>query len=171
MAMKLVESQEASSPLEAWERASIHIFGAGTASQKKGCPKSAFLGLCEEGFVRGIEPGSYTTSVDNKAYALQAVEWLKKNPSLSPKLTHMGMVWLLVGVLSIFVRIAPFLLLHSAHAKIVSIALGVHFAALFLTTLFGNFPVPIIGYGFSPMIGYIIALTSIIRARNDLPCS
>ncbi|WP_314305866.1 hypothetical protein [Brevibacillus parabrevis] len=107
-----------------------------------------------------------TTSVDNKAYALQAVEWLKKNHSLSPKLPHMGMVWLLVGVLSIFARIAPFLLLHSAHAKIVSIALGVHFAALF-----GNFPVPIIGYGFSPMIGYIIALTSIIRARNDLPCS
>ncbi|MBU8712466.1 MULTISPECIES: DUF6979 family protein [Brevibacillus] len=89
MTMKLVESQEASSPLEAWERASIHMFGAGTASQKKGCPKSAFFGLCEEGFVRGIEPGSYTTSVDNKAYALQAVEWLKKNPSLSPKPTQL----------------------------------------------------------------------------------
>ncbi|WDV97985.1 hypothetical protein [Brevibacillus parabrevis] len=83
----------------------------------------------------------------------------------------MGMVWLLVEVLSIFALIAPFLLLHSAHAKIVSIAFGVHFAVLFLTALFGNFPVPIIGYGVSPMIGYIIALTSIIRARNDLPCS
>ena len=27
----------------------IEIFGEGNASQKKGCPRNTFLGLCEEG--------------------------------------------------------------------------------------------------------------------------
>ncbi|WP_430394004.1 DUF6979 family protein [Brevibacillus brevis] len=43
----------------------------------------ALLGLCEEGFVRGITRGKYTNSLDNKAYALQAAALLVKDPTLS----------------------------------------------------------------------------------------
>ena len=28
-----------------------------------------------------------------------------------------------------------------------------------IVTLFGNFPMPIMGYGISPVIGYLIAIT------------
>lgn len=83
LAVKLIESNQAATPQEAWEKASTNLFGAGTHGQKKGCPKGAFLGLCEEGFVRGIQPGNYTKSQDNKAYALQAAGLLVKDLSLS----------------------------------------------------------------------------------------
>ncbi|MFF0913304.1 DUF6979 family protein [Brevibacillus sp. NPDC003359] len=44
-------------------------------------PRWLTLELCEEGFVRGIEPGNYTKSLDNKTYALQAAELLVTDPS------------------------------------------------------------------------------------------
>lgn len=42
------------SPQDAWNRATSDIFGVNTSSQRKGCPRNAFLGLCEEGLVRGF---------------------------------------------------------------------------------------------------------------------
>ncbi|WP_396020888.1 DUF6979 family protein [Clostridium estertheticum] len=38
-----------SEPREARKIVSIGLFGEGTSSQRKKCPKSYFLGLCEEG--------------------------------------------------------------------------------------------------------------------------
>ncbi|PSJ91091.1 cell division protein [Brevibacillus fortis] len=81
----------------------------------------------------------------------------------------MGTVWLLIGVISILILILPFLFLHPLHSKILSLTLGIHFTIIYMTTFFGNFPVPIMGYGASPIIGYLLALTSIIRSRKDLP--
>ncbi len=49
------------------------------SSQEKGCLKNTFLGLCEEGLVKGIPKGNYTKSVKNKEYALKAIEILKQN--------------------------------------------------------------------------------------------
>jgi hypothetical protein len=48
------------------------------SSQEKGCPKGAFLGLCQDGMVKGIPKGNYTKSIKNKQYALQAVDILKR---------------------------------------------------------------------------------------------
>jgi hypothetical protein len=78
-AIKLVLEDNISDPKEAWQIASIRLFGEGTSSQKKGCPKGAFLGMCEEGLVKGIGKGEYTSSKKNKDYALKAVDILKKN--------------------------------------------------------------------------------------------
>ena len=41
------------------------VFMDSKSSQEKGCPKSAFLGLCEEGFIKEISKGKYTSSVKN----------------------------------------------------------------------------------------------------------
>jgi hypothetical protein len=46
-------------------------------SQKKSCPKDIFLGLCEEGRVKGTPKGNYTRSKKNKAYAIRALEFLE----------------------------------------------------------------------------------------------
>ena len=43
----------------------------------------AFLGLCEEGLVKGIPPGDYTKSVKNKQYAIDAVRLLRLDPTLA----------------------------------------------------------------------------------------
>ena len=69
-------------PIQAWEMASIEIFGKGTSSQEKGCPKCSFLGLCEEGLIKNIPKDSYTKSKKNKYYAVKAVKILKQSPEL-----------------------------------------------------------------------------------------
>ena len=52
-------------------------------SQKKGCPKSTFLGICGSGLIDGIPIGSYTKSIDNKKYGLDAIAALRLNPALA----------------------------------------------------------------------------------------
>jgi hypothetical protein len=70
-------------PEDAWRRAMGATFPNSVASQVKSCPKGAFLGLCEEGLVRGIPRGDYTRSQMNKQYAVNAVRALRRTPSLA----------------------------------------------------------------------------------------
>lgn len=70
-------------PRQAWAEAAEKIFGEGNTSAKKGCPGSAFLGLCEAGMVREIPKGKYTRATKNKEYALKAAALLKADPSLA----------------------------------------------------------------------------------------
>lgn len=69
------------SPLDAWEDATMRIFGD-SSSQKKGCPKSTFLALCGMGVVKGIECGDYTKSKKNRQYAMNAVEYICRNTNI-----------------------------------------------------------------------------------------
>lgn len=64
--------------VEIWSKSAKEIFET-KSSQEKNCPKCAFLGLCENGFVKGIPKGNYTKSVKNKEYALKAIEILKNS--------------------------------------------------------------------------------------------
>jgi hypothetical protein len=74
-------------PDEVWNEQANLIFGYGSSSANKGCPKGAFLGLCESGFIKGIPTGNYTNSIKNKKYAIKAVAILKEEPNIanSPK--------------------------------------------------------------------------------------
>jgi hypothetical protein len=83
LATSIVQIAKVSSPEEAWKLAVAKVCPDSVSSQKKGCPKGAYLGLCEEGLVKGIPAGSYTKSVHNKKYALRAVSLLRSEPSLS----------------------------------------------------------------------------------------
>jgi hypothetical protein len=69
-------------PKTAWKNAAASVFPRSKTSQDKGCPKGAFLGLCGEGLVKGVRRGQYTTSKDNKRYALEAIKLLKETPRL-----------------------------------------------------------------------------------------
>jgi len=84
-AVKLVHTDVEVSPVDAWAEAAILYYPDSKPSQKKSCPKSSFLGLCEDGRIEKIKAGSYTKSKDNKKYALEAVSLLKINPNLSEK--------------------------------------------------------------------------------------
>lgn len=86
-ALKALQNYKSSySITEIYERTATEIFET-KSSQEKSCPKNTFLGLCEEGLVKGIPKGNYTKSVKNKEYALNAVEILKNNTQtrFSPK--------------------------------------------------------------------------------------
>jgi len=65
-----------SNPVVRWDNAMQKLYPTSPTARKKGCPRGAFLGLCEEGLVKGIPAGKYTASKDNKAYAVQAAALL-----------------------------------------------------------------------------------------------
>ncbi|MCD6168304.1 MAG: hypothetical protein J7J33_03240 [Caldisericia bacterium] len=73
--IELFDSGEAKDITEAWDKV---VEKEGSSTAQKGCPKGAFLGLCEEGMVKGIPPGSYTASEKNKQYAIKAVDLLRR---------------------------------------------------------------------------------------------
>jgi len=75
LATKKMVDMSCSNPAEAWEL-SISELSKSPNTQAKGCPRNAFLGLCEEGLVRGIECGKYANLRENKEYALKAVKIL-----------------------------------------------------------------------------------------------
>jgi hypothetical protein len=75
-AMKLIE--EDMNPYDAWWEAAKKETKS-KHSQGKGCPRNAFLGLCEEGYIKGIEKGNYTSSIKNKGYAVDAFKIVSNN--------------------------------------------------------------------------------------------
>lgn len=79
----MVSRGQVTNPPDAWCAAVEQIFPGRLASQRKSCPRGAFLGLCESGLVKGVPSGSYTRSRLNKKYALDALEALRENPALA----------------------------------------------------------------------------------------
>lgn len=82
-AVQLITSGIEKHPPYAWDKAVKSIFPDSESSQRKGCPRGAFLGLCEEGLVKGIPCESYTRSKLNKQYAVDAVQLLRERPALA----------------------------------------------------------------------------------------
>jgi hypothetical protein len=76
-----------------------------------------------------------------------------------------GPAWLVASIAALAVLPLPFfvspLSCHSAVAR----ALGVYLCICILAPLFGQFPVPLVGFGLSPIVGYFVALANL---RADL---
>ncbi len=81
------------SPVDAWDAAASAAFPVNTASAKKSCPRSSFLGLAEAGEIAGIASGNYTKSHRNKRYALRALQLLRNG---DPSSVNAGSLWLRV---------------------------------------------------------------------------
>ncbi|PGZ86200.1 FtsW/RodA/SpoVE family cell cycle protein [Bacillus sp. AFS029533] len=87
---------------------------------------------------------------------LSSVSYVEDILSLVKK---MGIGWLILAVISLLILLMPFFLFPPNSAKPLSFSLGIYFSISILSSFFGNFPVPIIGYGTSPFIGYLIAIS------------
>ena len=74
-------------------------------------------------------------------------------------LKNMGMCWIVLGVISLIILPLPFLLSAPKRDELASVCVGMYFIITLVSTCFGNFPVPLMGYGISPIIGYMIAIT------------
>lgn len=79
IATETLQSGKHNSPREAWNSAVSQVFPT-KSSQDKGCPRGAFLGLCETGLIKGVPAGEYCKSIKNKEYAIAALDILKANP-------------------------------------------------------------------------------------------
>jgi len=77
-ALMAARDSAGTSPARRWQSAMERVYPTSVSAQKKGGPRGAFLSLCDEGLVEGIPPGHYTTSKDNKGYAVQAARLLSE---------------------------------------------------------------------------------------------
>jgi len=77
-AVELFKSNKEKSPRKAWQKAAEGLLEKESLINKV-CPRSAFLGLCEEELIKGIPSGDYTSSKKNKSYAIEATKILKNN--------------------------------------------------------------------------------------------
>lgn len=78
-----------------------------------------------------------------------------------------GMIWRGLGILSLAVLPLPFLVFPPRKARLISLCLGSYFILTLISTRFGNFPVPIMGYGISPILGYYLAVNWLIKAQKE----
>ena len=77
-----------------------------------------------------------------------------------------GPVWLVASIAALAVLPLPFFIGPSgSHSGFVR-ALGVYWCVCILAPLFGHFPVPLVGFGLSPIFGYFIALGSLNVLRQ-----
>jgi len=83
-AVRICEAEKAC-PDDGWLRAVAMAFPSSKSMRDKSCPRAAFLGLCEQGLVKGIRAGKYTRSLKNKVYAVAAVSKLRKNSGLEDR--------------------------------------------------------------------------------------
>ncbi|MBM7868608.1 cell division protein FtsW (lipid II flippase) [Clostridium pascui] len=80
-------------------------------------------------------------------------------------LKNVGLVWFILGLISLIMLPVPFIFFSPKNLKLPSICLGLYFMIILISTLFGNFPVPLMGYGISPIIGYFISISWYTRAK------
>ncbi|MCW3074670.1 MAG: hypothetical protein JWP69_1739 [Flaviaesturariibacter sp.] len=84
---------------------------------------------------------------------LEPVSYVENIISLTKEIS---MALYLGSLISLLLLIIPFI--YYSKKDDLSISLGIYFLVLLLATLFGHFPVMLMGYGISPIIGYFIGL-------------
>lgn len=103
---------------------------------------------------------------------LAGLAWLRRDP-LAPVphaegIVHLaaglGAGWAVAAVLSLLVLPLPFFLAGQGAGKHAGLALGAYVTVTVLAAFLGNFPVPVMGYGVSPILGYFAALGILMRA-------
>jgi hypothetical protein len=90
----------------------------------------------------------------------------------------MGAAWAAGGALSLLLLPLPLFVLWAYSRNSVPLALGAYIALTVLAPAWGTFPVPMMGYGVSPILGYFLALAFCYKATLEkegrpepaLPC-
>lgn len=103
---------------------------------------------------------------------LAGLAWLRRDP-LAPVPYVEGIVelaaglgagWVVAAVVSLLVLPLPFFHAGRGTRNRVGLALGAYVAITVLAAFHGNFPVPVMGYGVSPILGYLAGLGVLMRA-------
>lgn len=103
---------------------------------------------------------------------LAGLAWLRKDP-LAPVPHVEGIVglaaglgagWAVAAAVSLLVLPLPFFHAGLGAGKHAGLALGTYVAITLVAAFLGNFPVPVMGYGVSPIIGYLAGLGFLMRA-------
>ena len=76
----------------------------------------------------------------------------------------LGAGWGVAAAASLALLPAPFLLAGRGAGSRVGLALGTYVAVACLAPIAGTFPVPVVGYGVSPILGYLLGVAGFLRA-------
>jgi len=93
---------------------------------------------------------------------LPPVSYVEEILSLS---ANIGMIWLVLGVTSLLILPLPFIFFPRKNSELLSRCIGIYFVIILISTQFGNFPIPLMGYGISPIIGYFVAITWLVKGK------
>jgi hypothetical protein len=110
---------------------------------------------------------------------LAVLTWTRRDP-LAPVpyveeivglAASLGTVWAVAAVASLLLLPLPFFVAGRGAARPVGIALGAYVAITAAAPFFGSFPVPVLGYGMSPILGYLAGLGLFLGQRAADPTS
>jgi cell division protein FtsW (lipid II flippase) len=100
---------------------------------------------------------------------LAAWTWMRLDPL--PPVPHVegivglarqsGPAWLIASLAALAVLPLPFFVSPLSSHSAVARALGANLCICILASLFGHFPVPLLGFGLSPIVGYFIAVANV----------
>lgn len=147
---------------------SIVLFIQPDASQLSGFAIPMIFMLYKNGDKR-----IFSTIISLGLFILVILSWIHLD-SLSPVsyveeilnlVGNVGQAWFLLGIVSLVILPTPFILFPPEKLKLPSLCIGIYFIIIIISTFFGNFPVPLMGYGISPIIGYIISITWYTRLK------
>lgn len=84
IALKARERARAGEPPDlAWKREAQIVYPDKNAAREKGCPRNAFRGLAEGGYIVGVAKGSARSRSVNARYAVEAAEVLRMDAHLA----------------------------------------------------------------------------------------
>jgi len=81
-------------------------------------------------------------------------------------LNNISLLWLIIGIISLILVPLPYILFPPAKFRLLSICIGLYYCLITISTIFGNFPVPFMGYGISPIIGYWIVFIWYVKKKS-----
>jgi hypothetical protein len=79
-----------------------------------------------------------------------------------------GPAWLVASIAALAVLPLPFFISRMRCHSAITRALGVYLCICILAPLVGHFPVPLVGFGLSPIVGYFVALAN-LRPGDSRP--
>lgn len=95
--------------------------------------------------------------------ALAALSFLKEEPlapvphveEIAIRIAQQGAAWQVLVIVVLALLLAPFL----ASSTSAGVAVAIYVALVTAASWWGNFPVPVLGHGMSPILGYLAAWT------------
>jgi cell division protein FtsW (lipid II flippase) len=153
-----------------WTGSALAIAATGAtimALQPDAGQTTSLAASCAVAFVcfRGTQPRQALACV-GLLIAISAASFVRRDPL--PPVPHVEGIFNVVAsggpgsaamaTLALFLLTVPFFAAWLRHRRIITLALGVYVAMTLLAPAWGTFPVPIMGYGASPILGYFFAL-------------
>ncbi len=86
---------------------------------------------------------------------------------IATRIAEQGTFWNACVVIALTLLVIPFVVRTPKVARIAGLAVAVYVALVTSASYWGNFPVPVLGYGMSPIIGYFAGWTWLRAITND----